>query len=54
MLFSYNCKRLLAILSFSDFVIGAGEHIAENLAIVRLVLDHQNVLLMRPPLAAQR
>src|SRR6516225_9385231 len=38
------CKRLFAILGFSDFVIGAGEHIADYLAIIRLVLDHQNAL----------
>jgi hypothetical protein len=38
------CKRLLAILGFSDLVIGASEHIADNLAIIRLVLDHQNAL----------
>src|SRR6516225_2931077 len=42
--FCHCCKRLFAILGFSDFVIGAGEHIANDLAIIRLVLDHQNAL----------
>jgi hypothetical protein len=38
------CKRLLAVLGFRDFVIGAGEHIADDLAVIRLVFDHQNAL----------
>src|SRR5262249_13297368 len=42
--FCHCCKRLLAILGFSDFVIGAGEHIADDLAIIRLILHHQNAL----------
>src|SRR5262249_16740041 len=42
--FCHCCKRLFAILGFSDFVIGAGEHIADNLAIIRLVLDTQMAL----------
>src|SRR5436190_10992292 len=36
--------RLLAILGLSHFIIGAGKHIADDLAIIRLVLDHQNAL----------
>src|SRR5262249_44178759 len=43
-LFCHCCKRLLAVLGFRDFVIGASEHVADDLAIVRLVLDHQNAL----------
>jgi hypothetical protein len=27
-----------------DFVVGGGQHIADDLAIIRLVLDHQNAL----------
>src|SRR5215475_12277331 len=42
--FCHCCKRLLAVLGFRDFVIGASEHIADNLAIIRLILDHQNTL----------
>src|SRR5262249_60276861 len=42
--FCPRCKRLLAVVGFRDFVIGAGEHIADDLAIIRLVLDHQNAL----------
>src|SRR6516165_33673 len=37
-------SRAWQILGFSDFVIGAGEHIADNLAIIRLILDRQNPL----------
>jgi hypothetical protein len=33
---------LFAVLGFFDFVIGAPEHIADDLAIIRLVLDHQD------------
>jgi CheY-like chemotaxis protein len=52
---SCNCrKRLLAILSLGNLVIGRGQHIANDLAIIRLVFDHQNALLMRPPLAVRR
>jgi hypothetical protein len=33
-------KRLLAVFGLRDFVVGRGEHIANDLAIIRLVLDH--------------
>src|SRR5215510_15294086 len=36
--------RLLAVLRLGDFVVGRGKHIADDLAIIRLVLDHQNAL----------
>ena len=52
--FCHCCKRLLAVLGFRDFVIGAGEHIADDLAIIRLIFDHQNALAyLLAPLAAQ-
>jgi len=35
---------VFAVLSLCDFVIGASKHIADDLAIIRLVLDHQNAL----------
>jgi hypothetical protein len=34
-------KRLFAVPGLADFVVGRGEHIANNLAIVRLVLDNK-------------
>jgi predicted TIM-barrel fold metal-dependent hydrolase len=37
-------QRLLAVLRLRDLIIGWGQHIADDLAIVRLVLDHQNAL----------
>src|SRR5262249_48799757 len=38
-----DCRqRLLAVLRLGD--VGGGEHIADDLAIIRLVLDHQNTL----------
>src|SRR5215475_8334901 len=43
-LFCHCCERLLAVLGFRDFVIGASEHVANDLAIIRLVLHHQNAL----------
>ena len=33
-------ERLLAVFGLRDFVVGRGEHIANDLAIIRLVLDH--------------
>ena len=41
-LFRYRSKSFLAIFSFGDLIIGGGKHIANNLAIVLLVLHHQN------------
>src|SRR6516225_3980974 len=40
----YGGERLLTVLRLRDFVIGRGEHIANDLAIIRLVLDYQNAL----------
>ena len=37
-------KRLLAVLGFRDLIVSRGQHIANDLAIVRLVLDHQDAL----------
>src|SRR5262249_27064684 len=38
-----DCRqRLLTIFGLCDFVVGRGQHIADDLAIIRLVLDHQN------------
>src|SRR5262245_58837707 len=41
------CDRLeclFAAFDFRDLIIGWGQHIADDLAIIRLVLDHQNAL----------
>src|SRR5262249_41254538 len=41
------CDRvecLFAAFDFRDLIVGLGQHIADDLAIVRLVLDHQNAL----------
>src|SRR5271166_4783434 len=43
-LFCHCCKRLLTVLGLGDCVAGADEHIANNLTIIVLVLDHQNAL----------
>src|SRR6516165_1577818 len=40
----YGGERLLTVLRLRDFVVGRGEHIANDLAIIRLVLDYQNAL----------
>src|SRR6516165_5871073 len=37
-------ERLLTVFGLGDFVIGAGKHIANDLAIILLVFDHQNAL----------
>jgi hypothetical protein len=37
-------RRLLAVLSLGDFVVGASEHVADNLTVIRLTLQHQNML----------
>src|SRR5262249_9440993 len=37
-------ERLFAAFGLGDLIIGRGQHIADDLAIVRLVLDHQNAL----------
>src|SRR6516164_8272900 len=37
-------ERLLTVLRFGDFIVGTGKHIADNLAIIRLILDDQNAL----------
>src|SRR5262249_54837634 len=39
-----SIQCLLAVFGLSDLIIGRGQHIADNLAIIRLVLDHQNAL----------
>src|SRR5262249_30843715 len=40
-----DCRqRLLAVFGLRDFVVGRGKHIADDLPIIRLVLDHQNAL----------
>ena len=36
--------RLLTVLDFDDLIVCGGKHIADNLSIIRLVLDHQNAL----------
>jgi hypothetical protein len=41
-LFRYSCERLLTVFGFGDFVISRGKHIADDLAIVRLVLEQQD------------
>jgi hypothetical protein len=37
-------ERLLAAFGFRDLLIGRSQHVANDLAIVRLVFDHQNPL----------
>src|SRR6516164_6161717 len=37
-------ERLLAVLGLRDLIVSRGEHIANDLAIIWLVLDHQNAL----------
>ena len=39
-----RCQRLFAAFDFHDFIVGWGQHIADDLAIVRLILDNQNAL----------
>jgi hypothetical protein len=39
-LLCYSGERLLAILSFGDYVVGRGQHIANDLTGIRLILDH--------------
>jgi hypothetical protein len=39
--FATAARALLAVLGFRDFVIGAGEYIADDLATIRLILDDQ-------------
>jgi hypothetical protein len=43
---SLLCDRPECIFAFDfrDLIIGRGQHIADDLAIIRLVLDHQNAL----------
>src|SRR6516162_2746595 len=43
-LFCDGSERLLAVLGLRDLIVSRGEHIANDLAIIRLVLDHQNAL----------
>ena len=43
-LFCYCCERLLAVLCFRDFVVRPGKQIANDLAIILLVLDHEDAL----------
>src|SRR5262249_2975621 len=42
-LFRNRRQRLFAVLGLADFIAGFGQHIADDLAIIRLVL-HQNAL----------
>src|SRR6516225_4548487 len=35
-------ERLLAVFGFDNLIVGRGQHIADNPATIRLVLDHQN------------
>src|SRR5262249_13175765 len=40
-----DCReRLLAILGLGNLIVCRGQHIADDLAIIRLVFDHQNAL----------
>src|SRR6266566_5485183 len=40
-----DCRqRLLTVFGLCNFVVGRGQHIADDLAIIRLVLNHQNAL----------
>ncbi len=43
-LFRHSRECLLAILRFHDFIISRGKHIANDLAVILLVLHHQNKL----------
>ena len=43
-LFHNGFERLLAALGLCDFVVGSGEQIANDLAIILMVLHHQNAL----------
>ena len=43
-LFCYGGERLLTVLNFDDLMVGSSQHIADDLAIIWLVLDHQNAL----------
>ncbi len=37
-------RRLLAVFGLGDLIVGRSKHVADDLAIIRLVLDHQNAL----------
>src|SRR5215472_1012783 len=40
-----DCRqRLLSVFGLRDLVVGRRQHIADDLAIIRLILDHQNAL----------
>ena len=43
-LFRYGGERLLTVLGLGDLIVGRSKHIANNLPIIRLVLNHQNAL----------
>jgi hypothetical protein len=43
-LLRHGRNRLFTVLSLSNLVVGTGKHIANNLAIIRLLLHHQNAL----------
>src|SRR6516225_5268517 len=43
-LFRYGGERLLTVLGLGDLIVGRSKHIADDLPIIRLVLDHQNAL----------
>ena len=37
-------QRQLTVFGLRNFLVGKGQHIADDLAIIRLVVDHQNAL----------
>ena len=40
-----DCRqRQLTVFGLRDFVVSRGQHIADDLAIIRLIVDHQNAL----------
>ena len=43
-LFCYRLQSLLAVFRLGDLIIGGSQHIAYDLAIIRLVLDHEDAL----------
>src|SRR6516162_3005309 len=40
----YGGERLLTVLRLDDLIVGTSQHVADDLAIIRLILDHQNTL----------
>src|SRR6516164_1527382 len=41
-LLCYRGKRLLAVFDFGNLIVCRGQHIADDLAIIRLILNHQD------------